>query len=93
MLGPSDIRKVQELMLPQSDTNFNDYLNLFTYRYPEDISYESVIDDLTRFIHGDENVLTGSIIHDENVRTALQSFLNEFLESLKLFPQASSIVQ
>lgn len=84
MLGPSDIRKVQELMLPQSDTNFNDYLNLFTYRYPEDISYESVIDDLTRFIHGDENVLTGSIIHDENVRTALQSFLNEFLESLKL---------
>ena len=84
MLGPSDIRKVQELMLPQSDKNFNDYLNLFTYRYPENILYESVIDDLTRFIHGDENVLTGSIIHDENVRTALQSFLNEFLESLKL---------
>ena len=39
MLGPSDIRKVQELMLPQSDKNFNDYLNLFTYRYPENILY------------------------------------------------------
>ena len=42
MLGPSDIRKVQELMLPQSDINYDDHLHLFTYRYPENISYECV---------------------------------------------------
>ena len=84
MLGPSDIRKVQELMLPKSDINYDDHLHLFTYRYPENISYESVIDELTKFTRGDENLLTGIVIHDEDVRLALQSFLHEFLESLKL---------
>jgi 2-phospho-L-lactate transferase/gluconeogenesis factor (CofD/UPF0052 family) len=34
MLGPSDIRKVQELMLPESDTDYTNHLQLFRYRFP-----------------------------------------------------------
>ena len=33
MLGPSDIRKVQELMLPLDDPNYLTYKKLFDHRF------------------------------------------------------------
>ena len=33
MLGPSDIRKVQQLMLPKDDPHYESYFALFTHRY------------------------------------------------------------
>ena len=35
MLGPSDIRKVQELMLPRENKDYDEHISLFQYRYPE----------------------------------------------------------
>ena len=37
MLGPSDLRKVQELMLPKNDTYYKPNLALFRYRFPIDL--------------------------------------------------------
>ena len=34
MLGPSDIRKVQELMLPKENPRYLENLDLFRYRFP-----------------------------------------------------------
>jgi 2-phospho-L-lactate transferase/gluconeogenesis factor (CofD/UPF0052 family) len=84
MLGPSDIRKVQELMLPRNDPNYNDHLHLFTYRYPENTPHTSAISEIDSFINGDSNELVGIIIKDPNVLSALKIFLKEFAESLKL---------
>ena len=36
MVGPSDIRKVQELMLPQDDVDYRSNLRVFGYRFPAD---------------------------------------------------------
>ena len=36
MLGPSDIRKVQELMLPADDPDHQANLRVFQYRFPMD---------------------------------------------------------
>ena len=37
MLGPSDIRKVQQLMLPKGDPDFESNNWLFEYRFPSNI--------------------------------------------------------
>ena len=37
MLGPSDIRKVQKLMLPRSSKDYSKNLELFQYRFPNGI--------------------------------------------------------
>ena len=42
MLGPSDLRKVQQLMLPNDDPNFSTYQALFNHRFPKDVSRKSV---------------------------------------------------
>ena len=39
MLGPSDLRKVQELMLPV-DSDYSENLKLFNYRFPEKVDRE-----------------------------------------------------
>ena len=45
MLGPSDIRKVQQLMLPRDDLNYDAHLALFNHRYPLHCERETVLED------------------------------------------------
>jgi len=49
MLGPSDIRKVQELMLPVADPDYQANLELFQYRFPQDCQREYVLAHLQAF--------------------------------------------
>ena len=51
MLGPSDIRKVQELMLPEGRHRVA-ALHLFRYRYPVEHDRARILDELGRFADG-----------------------------------------
>ena len=51
MLGPSDIRKVQELMLPKDDLDYSANLELFRFRFPKNTSHSDAISELQSFVN------------------------------------------
>jgi 2-phospho-L-lactate transferase/gluconeogenesis factor (CofD/UPF0052 family) len=84
MLGPSDIRKVQELMLPKDDPDYDSNLKLFQYRFPESGADDTAVDQIQRFVSGATDQLIGVGFTSAKVRSALRKFLGEFLTGLKV---------
>ncbi len=82
MLGPSDIRKVQELMLPQADSDYQTYLRLFQYRFPLNIKREEALTLIIEFVNNQREDLVGAIITANHIKTNLQEILKEFLKCL-----------
>ena len=82
MLGPSDIRKVQELMLPEDDPAYQANLQVFGYRFPLDCIHDDVLAHLHAFVEGAQTNLVGVRFIGAKVRSALQSFEREFLAGL-----------
>lgn len=89
MLGPSDIRKVQELMLPKDDPDYHANLHLFQYRFPLDCERIKVLSNLRRFADGEQVDLAGATVTSVKVRSALQSFVREFLAGLSTIEQVN----
>ena len=84
MLGPSDIRKVQQLMLPRDDLNYDAHLALFNHRYPLHCERETVLEDFRRFATGERNSLAGISLSNLSVISTLRLFSEHFLEALRL---------
>jgi 2-phospho-L-lactate transferase/gluconeogenesis factor (CofD/UPF0052 family) len=82
MLGPSDIRKVQELMLPKDDCDYLANLHLFQYRFPLTCVRGEVLSDLRKFAKGEQSDLVGAKLSNTKVRSSLQSFVHEFVSGL-----------
>ena len=82
MLGPSDIRKVQELMLNDQDQDYAASLHLFRYRFPDHCDRAAVLQDLAAFADGKRADLTGVSFSSPTVCDALRTFVREFLEGL-----------
>lgn len=89
MLGPSDIRKVQELMLPKDDPDHHANQHLFQYRFPLDCDRVEVLSHLRRFADGDQADLVSASVTSAKVRSALQSFVREFLAGLNAIEQVT----
>lgn len=90
MLGPSDLRKVQELMLPVDDVHFAANRALFSYRYPEGQDAAECIADMRRFAAG-AGAIAGIEIKRGAVRVALQGFVAEFVEGLDVIQKARNL--
>ena len=88
MLGPSDIRKVQELMLPKDDPDNENYVTLFQYRFPLDCNHEDVLEQLKLFLDSESMELVGIHLNNIRVREKLKSFLAEFLIGLNTIEKA-----
>ena len=89
MLGPSDIRKVQELMLPQDDPDYTANLNVFRFRFPEGVKHADAIAKLQSFASRQSEELTGSCFVSEKVCSSLRVFVREFLTSLQAIEEVS----
>jgi 2-phospho-L-lactate transferase/gluconeogenesis factor (CofD/UPF0052 family) len=89
MLGPSDIRKVQELMLPKDDPDYNASLRLFQYRFPLDCDRIEVLSQLHRFADGNQTDLVGANMTSFKVYSAIRSFVREFLVGLSNIEQVT----
>ena len=91
ILGPSDIRKVQELMLPECDENYNIYKSLFNYRYPLNTTREEGLSSIVNFVKNKNNQIAGTILSEEvKVTKSIRKFLSIFIESLEIFETANS---
>ena len=82
MLGPSDIRKVQQLMLPLDDPNYLTYKKLFDHRFSKKIKRDQVFKELKNYLSNDNSTLVGEKINSEYVNKYLKEFLNIFLNTL-----------
>jgi len=81
MLGPSDLRKVQGLMLPEHDAGSANTRALFEHRFPEGVSRATVLADFAAFCGGDP-ALAGIQPINPRIAQALRSFLRYFLAAL-----------
>lgn len=82
MLGPSDIRKVQELMLPSSSNDYSKNLELFQYRFPNGYKRSKAIKEIEKFVYEHNNTLLGLRFSSEKVKTSIKIFLKTFLRVL-----------
>jgi 2-phospho-L-lactate transferase/gluconeogenesis factor (CofD/UPF0052 family) len=82
MLGPSDIRKVQELMLPIDDPDYQANLHVFQYRFPAECSNTQALESLQAFVDNQCEDLVGTVFTSAKVRSALRMFIKEFLVGL-----------
>lgn len=89
MLGPSDIRKVQELMLPESDPDHAASLNLYRYRYPKNVDRGQVLSELRAFADGQTGNIVGSVFSSRKICAALRRFVMEFLDGLAVSEKAT----
>ena len=87
MLGPSDIRKVQELMLPENDPHHEASRALFAYRYPVGADREAILADMRRFTENGGD-LAGIAVANGTIRSALQNFVREFVDGLAVIEKA-----
>lgn len=84
MLGPSDIRKVQELLLPDSD-NGKHWRVLFSYRYPVSSPHDAVIEQLQRFADGGcVSPIVDPALDPGPATAALRVFVRCFLDHLRI---------
>lgn len=84
MLGPSDIRKVQELMLPESDPDHESSLHLFQYRYPLDVDRGYALTSLRAYAEGSSDEIVGVSFRRKKINAALRRFAGEFVNGLSL---------
>jgi 2-phospho-L-lactate transferase/gluconeogenesis factor (CofD/UPF0052 family) len=89
MLGPSDIRKVQELLLPKNDSNFAEHLRLFQYRFPLGCSRIEAIHNLSIFANTDAINLLDINLFNVKVKIAIKKFIKEFLDNLSIIERVS----
>jgi 2-phospho-L-lactate transferase/gluconeogenesis factor (CofD/UPF0052 family) len=87
MLGPSDIRKVQELMLPDEDPHHAESKALFDFRYPVGGERDAILSEMRRFADGGDT-LAGITVSRATVRQTLRRFVREFLDGLAVIEKA-----
>lgn len=84
MLGPSDIRKVQELLLPES-AKADHARKIFNQRYPSSISNPDVKLQLERFASGASDYpFISPKIESGRLIPAFRAFIRRFLDHLKI---------
>jgi 2-phospho-L-lactate transferase/gluconeogenesis factor (CofD/UPF0052 family) len=87
MLGPSDIRKVQQLMLPTTDPHHDVHSQLYEFRYVSGQDRHGILDDMKTFASG-SGTLAGIDLQSSPARKMLQTYISEFIRSLELIERA-----
>lgn len=82
MLGPSDIRKVQGLMLPNDIDERDAIIALFDYRFPLDSSHDQVVAVLKSYAEGKSANIAGIEILNKKIRDSIRMFLSRFVKGL-----------
>lgn len=90
MLGPSDIRKVQSLMIPQSGFA-EEYKKLFDFRMGKNISNSDAIDEIKNFSSNNAKTIFNIRLDDIYVKGEIQKYLVAFIETLIVFEKFLNI--
>ncbi len=90
MLGPSDIRKVQETLVPKSLPDYNAVLKLYEYRYPSIIDRQRILTEIENFVKGISQTIIGVSFNDNAMKAKLQHYLQKFVNSVYIIEKAEN---
>ena len=90
MLGPSDIRKVQEVMVPATLPDYKAVMSLFAFRYALDTDHEEAISGIEAFASGQSNTLAGITLSDEIIRESLRVLMSCLVKATRLIGKAEN---
>ena len=90
MLGPSDIRKVQELMLPSCE-DINAAKELFAFRFPNKTKFTKASKEINNELRSHSKTrFFGYSFSDNLIAPALRKYLKEFYLNMKILEKVNS---
>jgi len=90
MLGPSDIRKVQETLVPKTLQDYDSIMKLYEFRYPLNANRNDILDEIKQFAHVSTSLIAGIIINDPIIKKTLQRFLLKFYNAVLIIEKAEN---
>jgi 2-phospho-L-lactate transferase/gluconeogenesis factor (CofD/UPF0052 family) len=84
MLGPSDIRKAQELLLPEDSPHHELKKHLFGHRYPAGCDQKRVRAEIRDFAEGRSDAIGGVTLEEPLLKELVRSALKKFMSALEL---------
>jgi uncharacterized cofD-like protein len=90
MLGPSDIRKVQEVMVPVTLTDYKAVMQLFDFRYGQQANHHDVLAGIEAFATGSADVLAGVTLSDKFIRDSLRTLMACLVKTTRLIEKAEN---
>lgn len=90
MLGPSDIRKVQEAMVPRDLPDYESIVRAFEFRYKESVDHDATLDELKLFGEGSKDDLVGITFQDEDIRESLRVLMTKLVQGIGLIEKAEN---
>lgn len=90
MLGPSDIRKVQQLMLSKTDVDYISNNWLFEYRFPKNAKNNATLNILKKEISSKKDIFFGQRFENINLLREIKSYLNTFIVNLILIKKSKN---
>ncbi len=88
MLGPSDIRKVQEAMLPKDLLDYESVCRVFDFRFPVDADHEIVLRKMRDFASCGE--IEGISFKDATIEEALKTCVGRLLKGIELIEKSEN---
>jgi 2-phospho-L-lactate transferase/gluconeogenesis factor (CofD/UPF0052 family) len=89
MLGPSDIRKVQEIMVPPMDEDYKAIIQLYEYRYPINMPKKDILFSLSEFCYSESTTLVEATFINKHRLHVLKNLVKKFLEGVDLIESSS----
>ena len=90
MLGPSDIRKNQEILMSTRNKNYEALKKLFQFRFPVHAKYHECRYELECFTEQGNDEIVGIYIKDNNLRKMVKKIIMQFLISLTNYERVSN---
>jgi 2-phospho-L-lactate transferase/gluconeogenesis factor (CofD/UPF0052 family) len=91
MLGPSDIRKVQQLMLPNDDQDFKNNFWLFDFRFPKNSINSDVESSLLKEIKSSKETFYGKNFYNKKLLGDIKEYLSIFLKNIRLIQKGKNL--
>lgn len=88
MLGPSDIRKVQSLMLPKDNIDYESMLGIYELRLPLNQDDETLLGLILGESKSNSNTFFGFQFHNNKVLDHLRFYLSIFVENHALIKKS-----
>jgi len=88
MLGPSDIRKNQELLMSKNNVYYEGLKKLFQFRFPLNMPNMECKNEIQSFING-ANTIVGATFPDDGNNLLAKKLLQQFLLSLDTYEKLS----
>lgn len=85
MLGPSDIRKNQENLMPASFPYHEVWSEIFSFRFPKDAEHASCMEALDDYVAGRSDEIEGIRIGNGDIGKLIRRLLKQFVVSVRTY--------